>query len=119
MGHLQNRVFKRTIRCWLRRSRRVADPASMEKHHATDGAAREKPNLFELFRVATEEGYANTVGDGRSLVPRKRWASASKTNFNRPPSLFRVKMLIFTFASCCIKHTVLQVTLNNPHFDNL
>ena len=34
----------------------------------------------------------------------------------RPPSPFRVKMWIFIFLSCCIKHTVLQVTLKIQFF---
>ena len=34
----------------------------------------------------------------------------------RPPGPFRVKMLIFISASCCIKHTVLQVTLANSNY---
>ena len=55
---------KRTIRCWLRRSR-VCDPLC----------------VFDAYR---------------------------------PPSLFRVKMLIIISASCCIKHTVLQVSLEIP-----
>ena len=38
------------------------------KHHAPDGAARVKLNLFKLYRVVKEEGVANLIEDERSLV---------------------------------------------------
>ena len=47
---------------------RVEGPTLYGKHHATDGAASAKLNLFRLCRVATEEGEANFVEDERSLV---------------------------------------------------
>ena len=99
MGHQQNNVYNiaydklkdwRLVR-WsdltgVKRRRRSAGrrPDFNGKHHATDGAAREKPNLFELFRVATEEGIANmskTVAAWcrmpSSQVRRRRTSTAS------------------------------------------
>ncbi len=52
-----------------------------EKDHATDGAASAKLNLFELCRVATEDGKTNNLGEVRSLVHELNMASASKRNF--------------------------------------
>ena len=51
------------------------------KDHATDGAASAKLNLFELCRVATEDGKTNNLAEVRSLVIELNAASASKRNF--------------------------------------
>ena len=47
---------------------RVEGPTLYGKHHATDGAASAKLNLFKLCQVATEEGEANWVEGPRSWV---------------------------------------------------
>ena len=51
------------------------------KGHASDGAASAKLNLFELCRVATEDGKTNNLAEVRSLVIELNAASASKRNF--------------------------------------
>ena len=51
-----------------RRDKAGRRPGFVWKHHAPDGAARVKLNLFKLYRVVKEEGVANPVEDGRSLV---------------------------------------------------
>ena len=51
-----------------RRDKAGRRPDFVWKHHAPDGAARVKLNLFKLYRVVKEEGVANPVEDGRSLV---------------------------------------------------
>ena len=48
------------------------------KGHATDGAASAKLNLFELCRVATEDGKTNNLVKVRSLVPPHPMPTAKK-----------------------------------------
>ena len=51
-----------------RRDKAGRRPGFVWKHHAPDGAARVKLNLFKLYRVVKEEGVANPIFDERSLV---------------------------------------------------
>ena len=51
-----------------RRDKAGRRPGFVWKHHAPDGVARVKLNLFKLYRVVKEEGVANLIEDERSLV---------------------------------------------------
>ena len=63
-----------------------------EKDHATDGAVSAKLNLFELCRVATEDGKTNNLEEVRSLVHEQNYASASERNFVIDKTLSNVEV---------------------------